>query len=164
MKKLTSIKAGFTLVELLVVIAIIGVLAAVGIPAFQGFQGNAKVNSSKANFTNAKNFIAAEMIKCQNSSGATILTTVSGITAPTCPLASAGAYTTWFQQYFGSNSSSFMNPYISNQVAYNANAATVKGGLSITTYTSGTQTGVQIVVNTGENNTNTLLTAQIPFE
>ena len=46
------------------VIAIIGILSAVGIPAYQGFQQKAKYNSAKANFTNAKAFIMAEISKC----------------------------------------------------------------------------------------------------
>jgi type IV pilus assembly protein PilA len=53
---------GFTLIELLVVIAILGILAAVGVPAYQGFQQKAKYNSAKANFTNAKAFIMAEFL------------------------------------------------------------------------------------------------------
>jgi len=66
MRKLKNQK-GFTLIELLVVIAIIGILSAVGIPAYQGFQQKAKYNSAKANFTNAKAFIMAEISKCNGS-------------------------------------------------------------------------------------------------
>ena len=58
---------GFTLIELLVVIAILGILAAVGVPAYQGFQQKAKYNSAKANFTNAKAFIMAEISKCNGN-------------------------------------------------------------------------------------------------
>ena len=65
-KKLKGQK-GFTLIELLVVIAIIGILSAVGIPAYQGFQQKAKYNAAKANFTNAKSFIMAEISKCNGN-------------------------------------------------------------------------------------------------
>ena len=40
---------GFTLIELLVVVAIIGVLAAVGVVAFNGFISSAKENATKQN-------------------------------------------------------------------------------------------------------------------
>ena len=39
----------FTLIELLVVVAIIGILAAVGVNTFTGFQEKAKISASKAN-------------------------------------------------------------------------------------------------------------------
>ena len=39
----------FTLIELLVVVAIIGILAAVGVVAYNGYTGAAKVSSSKTN-------------------------------------------------------------------------------------------------------------------
>jgi type IV pilus assembly protein PilA len=61
---LIMISKGFTLVELLVVIAIIGILAAIGIPAYQGFTTSAKINSAEASIKIMQRFISAEIAKC----------------------------------------------------------------------------------------------------
>ena len=58
-------KNGFTLIELLVVVAIIGILAAVGTVAYNGYTLGAKVNATKAQYKTLVKHQIAEITKCQ---------------------------------------------------------------------------------------------------
>jgi prepilin-type N-terminal cleavage/methylation domain-containing protein len=54
----------FTLIELLVVVAIIGILAAVGVVAYNGYTGAAKSVAIKSQHKNISKFIQYELTKC----------------------------------------------------------------------------------------------------
>ncbi len=66
-------KKGFTLIELLVVVAIIGALAAVGVVAYNGYIGAARVNATKAIHNNIVKYIANERGKCAIDESASIM-------------------------------------------------------------------------------------------
>ena len=58
---------GFTLIELLVVVAIIGILASVGVVAYNGYTSSVKINVVKQNHQKISKLIVSELVRCQAS-------------------------------------------------------------------------------------------------
>ena len=60
-----------TLIELLVVVAIIGILAAVGVVAYNGYTKAAKISAAKQNYKTVIRYLSTENTNCELDSTAT---------------------------------------------------------------------------------------------
>ncbi len=103
-----KLNRGFTLIELLVVVAIIGILASVGVVAYNGYTASAKKGVSKSNHANAVKFITAEIAKC----GVDDKVFVNGTDHMTCDSTAATGYPVIAAKAIASlNNGEFNNPF-----------------------------------------------------
>ena len=105
-------RKGFTLIELLVVVAIIGILASVGVPMYNGYMARAKIETTRVNYANAKNFIEISFAKCNTGSSFIELPGDAGMGLPkrlSCNKTAAEMNDDF--AYYLSYKAGFKNPY-----------------------------------------------------
>ena len=159
--KKKGIIRGFTLIELLVVVAIIGILAAVGIPIFQGFMATAKINASTENHSRAKDMVTAYFAKCSTGTATIALKTNSTTTFTDVACnSSMSSFADYWSKHF--NNDGWQNPYSKGSTfAKKANGAGALGEMRF--WYSGTS--LTINTNVGdEDGKSKSLTASIMKE
>jgi len=124
---------GFTLIELLVVVAIIGILAAVGVVAYNGYTAAAKRNATKANHKQVVQMVSAELLKCAQE-GKITLNKWDGQVFSTITVNCSTIHHQSLRDHFNRHfeAQQFRNPYYPNN-----NAVQNKGGCNGGSYLIG---------------------------
>ena len=122
--------SGFTLIELLVVVAIIGILAAVGVVAYNGYTKSAKLKAVHTNLKTVSKWLAAESAKvCSAQQGRAkngmYLNNDDSNFRYFVRCSTDGTELAWAASHFFTNNKKFINPYTSeNAIAKKATSST----------------------------------------
>ena len=128
-------RKAFTLIELLVVVAIIGILAAVGVVAYNGYTAKAKEKVTESNFNNINKALVLEFMNCELDSSKLIFNnhSCSNSNAPSANL--IGNYITGTLKIKNPYGSSLINSNPCNQGTVSISTPS-KGNYSINYYSS----------------------------
>ena len=110
---------GFTLIELLVVVAIIGILAAVGVVAYNGYTSSAKKSVAKSNHQAVVKFIQLKLTECSINENISLKSTAnsSSVNSISCTSSTGtGDMALYISNHL--NNEGFYNPYNTSQEAF----------------------------------------------
>jgi type IV pilus assembly protein PilA len=138
---------GFTLIELLVVVAIIGILASVGVVAYNGYTESAKKASAGSNHNSVKKWIQNELQKCSIGEAKAMPNTAKVNKLDCDDQADAAKIATAVGESIGT-SADFMNPYSGKEQAIKAEAGPGTGACAKAnrgfTYVTGSGTNINV--------------------